>query len=113
MAKRFICTPTEPVVETRQGKLRGFKLDDIYTFYGIPYAQAKRFQAPQPVEPWEGVRDALSYGYVCPLMEQDVPNKEELVPHRFWLMDENCQNLNVWTTSLDPKAKNQHRIRLI
>lgn len=105
MAKRFICTPTEPVVETRQGKLRGFKLDDIYTFYGIPYAQAKRFQAPQPVEPWEGVRDALSYGYVCPLMEQDVPNKEELVPHRFWLMDENCQNLNVWTTSLDPKAQ--------
>ncbi|MCI7808258.1 carboxylesterase family protein [bacterium] len=105
MAKRFICTPTEPVVTTTQGKLRGFKLDNVYCFYGVPYAQAARFEAPVPVPCWEGVRDALSYGYVCPLLEQDVPNKEQLVPHRFWPMDENCLNLNVWTTSLEPDAK--------
>lgn len=105
MAKKFVCTPDEPVVQTAQGKLRGFVLDGTYTFYGIPYAQADRFQAPRPVTPWQGVRDALSYGYVCPLMEQDVPDKEVLVPHRYWPMDEHCQNLNLWTRSLDPAAK--------
>lgn len=105
MARKFVCTPTEPVVSTVQGKLRGFLLDDVYTFYGIPYAEAERFQAPHPVTPWQGIRDALSYGYVCPLLEQDVPNKEQLVPHRYWPMDEHCLNLNVWTTSLDPSAR--------
>ena len=105
MAKKFVCTPHEPVVQTAQGALRGFILDGTYTFYGVPYAEAERFQAPWPVAPWQGVRDALSYGYVCPLMEQDAPDKEVLVPHRYWPMDEHCQNLNVWTRSLDPAAK--------
>lgn len=105
MSRKFVCTPTEPVVATAEGRLRGFRLDDIYTFYGVPYAQARRFQAPQPMAPWQGIRDALSYGYVCPLLSQDEPNKEQLVPHRYWPMDENCLNLNIWTTSLDPAAK--------
>ena len=30
---------------------------------------------------------------------------EVLVPHRYWPQDEHCQNLNVWTQSLDPGAK--------
>ena len=29
------------------------------------------------------------------------PNGEMLVPHRYWLMDEACQNLNIWTPALD------------
>ena len=41
----------------------------------------------------------------CPLMNQDVPNGELMVPHRYWPMDENCQYLNIWTGSLDPEAK--------
>lgn len=105
MAHKFVCTPTEPIVQTTQGKLRGFQLDDLYIFHGIPYADAERFQAPHPVEPWEGVRDTTSYGYVCPLLDQDVPNKEILVPHRYWPSSEHCLNLNLWTPSLDPAAK--------
>ncbi|MDZ4957130.1 carboxylesterase family protein, partial [Clostridium perfringens] len=27
------------------------------------------------------------------------------VPHRYWLQDENCQNLNIWTKALDENAK--------
>jgi len=30
---------------------------------------------------------------------------EVLIAHRFWPMDENCQYLNIWTQSIDPKAK--------
>ncbi len=105
MAKKFVCTKTEPVVQTKAGKLRGFQLDSTYIFQGVEYAYADRFQPPQPVKPWEGIKDALSYGYVCPLLHQETPNGEVLVPHRYWPMDEHCQNLNIWTQSLSPKAK--------
>ena len=82
MAKRFVCSMTEPIVQTTAGKIRGFQLDSTYVFYGVRYAVAKRFQPPQPVEPWEGVKDTLSYGFVCPLLKQETPSGEEKIPHR-------------------------------
>lgn len=105
MAKKFICTKTEPVVQTKAGKLRGFEVDGTYIFQGIKYADAKRFQQPTEPKSWEGVKDALSYGYVCPLMSQDSPSGEVLVPHRYWPQDENCQYLNIWTQSICADAK--------
>ncbi|MCC8103657.1 MAG: carboxylesterase family protein [Clostridiales bacterium] len=104
MTKQFKCNE-ETIVTTTAGKLQGFQLDGTYTFHGIKYADAKRFQAPQPVAAWEGVKPALSYGYVSPMLSQDVPNGEHMVLHRYWPMDENCQYLNVWTQSLDAEAK--------
>ena len=106
MTSKFLCSTTAPIVQTKYGKLRGFVLDSTYTFYGIKYADAKRFQLPTPPKSWEGVKDALGYGYVCPLMGQDKPGSGEMkVPHRYWPMDENCQYLNIWTQSIDPSAK--------
>ncbi len=105
MAKEFLCTSSEPVVSTKYGKLRGFRLGEIYHFYGIKYADAKRFRMPKEVEPWDGIKDALSYGYVCPLLDNESPNGDLMVPHRFWPKDENCQYLNIWTPSLDKGAK--------
>ena len=89
------------VAQTAQGKIRGFEDDGILTFRGVPYAQAKRFHAPEPVPAHEGVLDATSYGAVCPLLVQDDPKGEIFVPHRFWPQSENCLNLNVWTPALD------------
>jgi para-nitrobenzyl esterase len=105
MAKRFLCGPGEPVVQTRAGKLRGFMLDGVYAFHGIKYAEAERFGPPRPVEPWEGIKDALSYGYIAPLLEQPAPQGEVMVPHRFWPAHEKCQYLNIWTTRPDTSAK--------
>lgn len=105
MAKEFICSQSGPIVQTKAGKIRGMSVDGTYIFQGIKYADAKRFQMPEPVKPWEGVKEALSYGYVCPLLTQEVPNGEALVPHRYWLMDENCQYLNIWTPSIEKGAK--------
>ena len=105
MAKQFICSPDYPVVETRAGKLRGFVTDGTFTFHGVKYADAKRFQPPAPPQPWEGVRDALSYGYVCPMLDRETANGEIMVPHRYWPKDENCQYLNIWTQSIDRNAK--------
>ena len=49
MARNFMCTKTDPVVETKAGKLRGFQLDGTYVFHGVKYADAKRFHQPTPV----------------------------------------------------------------
>ncbi|MCM1424361.1 MAG: carboxylesterase family protein [bacterium] len=101
MAKKFIYDEDTALVETGSGKVRGYFYDGAFLFKGIPYAKAKRFHAPEPVEPWKEVLQATSYGYVCPLMELPKPDGELLVPHRYWVMNENCQNLNVWTPALD------------
>lgn len=104
MGTRFKCNE-ETIARTKAGKIRGFYDDGIYTFHGIRYARAKRFQMPEPVKPWEGVKDALSYGYICPVLNQPRPTGEVTTPHRFWPENENCQYLNIWTGTLDPRAK--------
>ena len=85
------------LVQTDRGRIRGYEHDGLRIFKGIPYAKARRFHAPEPAEPWPGVFDASNYGYVCPLLTNDPPRGELYVPHRFWPMDENCLNLNIWT----------------
>lgn len=106
MAHSFICDPKTAVVETTKGKIHGYVYDGIHMFKGIPYAKAKRFHAPEPVEPWEGVLETTNYGFVCPLLDfESKPMGELAVPHRFWVMNENCQNLNVWTPACDDKKR--------
>ena len=39
------------VTNTASGKVRGYINDGIFTYRGIPYAQAKRFEAPQAPKP--------------------------------------------------------------
>lgn len=105
MARTFVCTFDDPVVETKQGKIRGYIIDGTYTFHGIKYADAKRFQPPMEPASWEGVKDAHSYGYVCPMLNRETAQGEILAPHRYWPKDENCQYLNIWTQSIDREAK--------
>ena len=89
----------------RRVRYRGFKMNSTYTFHGIKYADADRFQMPREVKPWKGIKNALAYGYVCPMLMQDHPLMEVMIPHRYWPMDENCQVSEYWTQSLDPEAK--------
>ena len=50
-------------VKVTGGVVRGESADDLAVFRGIPYAAPPaRFAAPQPVEPWDGVRDATRFG---------------------------------------------------
>ena len=105
MFEPFLCDLNDPIVQTKAGKLRGFRSEGTYIFHGIQYATARRFHQPEPVKPWKGIKNALAYGYVCPLLEQDEPHNEVMIPHRYWPMDENCQYLNIWTQSLDQNAK--------
>ncbi len=95
----------EAAVQTKAGKLQGYFFDGVYIFKGIPYAQAKRFRMPEPIPAWEGIKDATSYGPVCPLVNPDKPTGEIMVPHRYWPQDENCLNLNIWSRALKADEK--------
>ena len=105
MAREFYCNDEMTVVKTQEGKLKGFYLDGIYTFQGIEYAYADRWQMPTAPKSWEGIKDATNYGYICPTMGEPKPSGEIQIPHRFWPSNEHCQNLNLWTPTLDPEAK--------
>ena len=104
MSSYFECSGNGPIVTTKAGKIRGYLWNTTYTFQGIKYANAKRFQMPEEIQPWDGIKDATSYGYVCPLLTQDVPNGEIMVPHRYWPMDEHCQYLNTESGSGSKKT---------
>ena len=94
------------VVATEAGKVRGYLYNGISIFKGIRYAQAKRFHAPEPVRPWEGVWDASNYGFVCPYVDKKPWLSQELyLPHRYWITDEDCQNLNIWTPACDGEKR--------
>lgn len=105
MAREYVCNRDYPVVDTRYGKLRGFLLDGIFHFYGVQYAKAKRWQMPEEIDAWEGVKEATSFGAICPTNGNPVPSGEHLIPHRFWPASENCQNMNIWTPTLEKGAK--------
>ena len=57
---------TEPVVRTAAGLVRGRARDGVAVFRGIPFAQPPvgdlRFAAPRPARPWDGVREAATFG---------------------------------------------------
>ncbi|MCD8231561.1 MAG: carboxylesterase family protein [Clostridiales bacterium] len=105
MAHYFRCDDETAVVETTRGKVKGYLWDDLTVFKGIPYATAKRFQKAVEPDPWEGVKDASCFGFVCPLLTKSRPNGELGVPHRYWLSDEDCLNLNIWTPACDGKKR--------
>ena len=95
-----------PVVQTKCGALRGLREGKTLSFLGIRYAEAERFGLPKPVQPWEGTKNAQVWGPVCPAPEQNTVSADELVfPHRYWIANEHCQYLNVWTQNLTPAAK--------
>src|SRR5690606_23244693 len=52
------------------GEIEGFVEHGNHCFLGVPYAAPctpeRRFEAPQAVEQWDGVRDATRLGSVCP-----------------------------------------------
>ena len=60
----------ELTVDVTGGRVGGVLRRGLRMWRGIPYAAttagANRFRSPQPVVPWEGVRDAAEFGPIAP-----------------------------------------------
>ncbi len=91
------------VVKTRSGEVRGSVADGVHTFKGIPYGAppfgANRLRPPQPVAPWSGVRDALTYGPKTPQLPYP-PQVALLLPPELTSIGEDCLTLNIWSPDL-------------
>ena len=85
-------------VKTQYGVLEGFEENGVKKFLGVPFAQAPvgelRWKAPQPVQAWEGIREAKAFG------------DDPMQPNIFGDMNfrgagrsEDCLYLNIWTTA--------------
>ena len=81
----------ELTVTIDTGAVHGALTGDVRHFLGLPYAAPPvgdlRFRAPQPAEPWAGVREAIEPGSQCPqTLSPAGPSN-----------DEDCLFANVWT----------------
>ncbi|MCP3390271.1 carboxylesterase family protein [Bradyrhizobium sp. CCGB12] len=90
-------------IRTQAGFVCGSPRDarGVLAFKGIPYAAPPvgplRWRAPRPPAPWDGVRDALTFGAGClSALEND---------HRPGPRDEDCLYLNVWTAAVHADEK--------
>ncbi|KAM5133470.1 cocaine esterase-like [Callospermophilus lateralis] len=98
-----------PIRTTHTGQVRGslvhVKETDVgvHTFLGIPFAKPPvgplRFAAPEPPEPWSGVRDGTSHPAMC-LQNADALNLEALNLGSINLppipMSEDCLYLSIY-----------------
>ena len=95
-----------PVVTIGQGTLEGLEREGIMQFRGIPYAAApigeRRFLAPLPPEPWDGVRDATRFGEMS---VQESGGVTAFLGDAVDSSSEDCLFLNVYTPACDGGAR--------
>ncbi len=104
-----MAAPEPVVVKTVAGRVRGTRAGRVARFLGIAYGAStatRRFQPPQRVEPWHGVRDALDYGNQSPQLSIGLAEAPIL---RGFAIDrpasEDCLVLNVWTAAFGDGGK--------
>jgi para-nitrobenzyl esterase len=86
-----------PVVTIDSGRVRGLWREGSAAFLGIPFAEppvgALRFEAPVPVAPWDGVRDATRLG---PTPQRKQLAEITLIPEPS-IPGDSTLNVNVYT----------------
>lgn len=108
----IIASDQTNIVETANGKVRGYTRNGIHTFKGIPYGATTeggaRFMAPAKPEPWTGLRSSMQYGYVAPQGPRAGWANDEEAWMFSWedgIQSEECLHLNVWTPSINDNSK--------
>jgi carboxylesterase type B len=94
---------------TTSGRVRGVATTSGLAFKGIPFAappvRENRLRPPQPVEPWDGVRDCTDFGPICPQLQLGDTGGVLAALGSGEPMDEDCLFLNVWTPGIDVEQK--------
>ena len=100
------------VADTQYGKVKGYVLNGVYTFLGIPYGAdtsgKNRFMPPQAPESWSNIRPAVFFGDTAPQnMYGRWPNGYGTFTDHWNYFDysENCLMINVWTPGLADDKK--------
>ncbi|MEC3918666.1 carboxylesterase/lipase family protein [Nocardia sp. CDC160] len=93
----------EPEIRTAAGVVRGSWESAVVVFRGIRYAEPpigpRRFLAPIPVRPWDGVRDAREFGPPVP-QSSNLGLVMSSVSGDVEDGSEDCLTLNVWSPDL-------------
>ncbi len=93
-------------IRTPLGVIRGRERDGCLQFFGIRYGQPtgnnRRFRAPEPVKPWEGIYDATHFGPSAPQPPRAI---DSVLPKRDLVWSEDCLFLNVYTPAADDSAR--------
>jgi para-nitrobenzyl esterase len=84
---------SELVVSTVAGSVEGDVAGGVRHWFGIPYAQAERFAAPQSPTPWQGIRSARTMGRQCPQMYGKSAKQARIAAPDH---GEDCLALNIW-----------------
>ncbi|MDE2745131.1 MAG: carboxylesterase/lipase family protein [Chloroflexota bacterium] len=93
------------IAQTTAGIIEGTEENGLCIFRGVPFAAPPvgdlRFKAPRPVESWDGVREAKSFGPISlqapnEMLEALLPASDPPQPQ-----SEDCLYLNVWTPGLE------------
>lgn len=104
----FVCAGASaaedrPEVKTTSGLVRGVAENGVHVFKGLPFAAPPvgelRWTPAQAPQAWSGLRDASSFGKVCPQPVRPGYNEADFAGRE---MGEDCLTLNVWTTRLRP-----------
>ena len=124
VAATAVPSATPPTVKTTGGLVSGYLSGAVKAFKGIPYGadtRLTRFQAPQPVPPWTGIRTCVSWPTRAPQQSpergtarpnpraagfnalEDAPTHYHLPPDQ-GTQSEDCLHLNVWTPALGKTA---------
>ena len=89
---------SDTTVTVTGGQIEGSVENGVYQYLGVPYAEATELFTPaSEVTPWEGVREATSYGpisYQSGMFGSGAGSSSDNESN-------NCQNLNLWTPGLD------------
>jgi para-nitrobenzyl esterase len=93
------CVNTSTIACTQSGAVQGVVAGDTRAFLGIPYAAPPvgnlRWRPPALPLAWQGVREAASFGNICP----------EINYSGVLVGNEDCLVLNVFTSNPPPQAK--------
>lgn len=103
-AQVFDSSTEATTAKTNYGLVSGYIDHDVYTYKGIPYAQAERFMPAREPKAWKGIRSSRHWGPVCPQNPNTGWRSDGNAFFYQWndgYQSEDCLRLNIWTKGLN------------